>query len=63
MPVRVKVKLTEDYETTIMKLITTQLNLADIVGPEQKKEVLKELKNLGITVVDKGGYKYEQKTL
>lgn len=50
MPVRVKVKLTEDYETTIMKLITTQLNLADRVGTEQKKEVLKELKNLGITV-------------
>ncbi|MER2001212.1 MAG: hypothetical protein ABS862_01215 [Carnobacterium inhibens] len=50
----VKVKLTEDYETTIMKLITTQLNLADIVGPEQKKEVLKELGYLGITVVDKG---------
>ena len=50
MPVRVKVKLTEDYETTIMKLITTQLILADIVGEEKKKEVLKELKNLGITV-------------
>lgn len=48
--IRVKVKLTEDYETTIMKLITTQLNLADMVGPEKKKEVLKELKNLGITV-------------
>ena len=51
---RVKVKLTEDYETTIMKLITTQLILADIVGPEKKKEVLKELGYLGITVVDKG---------
>lgn len=50
----VKVKLTEDYETTIMKLITAQLNLADIVGLEKKKEVLKELEYLGITVVDKG---------
>ena len=50
MPVRVKVKLTEDYEITIMKLITTQLILADRVGLEKKKEVLKELKNLGITV-------------
>ena len=54
MPVRVKVKLTEDYETTIMKLITTQLNLADMVGEEKKKEVLKELGYLGITIVDKG---------
>lgn len=50
----VKVKLTEDYETTIMKLITTQLILADIVGPERKKEVLKKLEYLGITVVDEG---------
>ena len=50
----VKVKLTEDYETTIMKLITTQLNLADRVGEEQKKEVLKELGHLGITIVNKG---------
>lgn len=46
----VKVKLTEDYETTIIKLITTQLILADRVEPEKKNEVLKELKNLGITV-------------
>lgn len=50
----VKVKLTEDYETTIMKLIATQLDLADIVGPEKKMEVLKELGFLGITIVDKG---------
>ncbi|WP_155860419.1 hypothetical protein [Carnobacterium jeotgali] len=50
----VKVKLTEDCETTIMKLITSQLILADMVGPEQKKEVLKELGHLGITIVDKG---------
>ena len=54
MPVTVKVKLTEDYETTIVKIITSQLILADMVGEEKKKEVLKELKNLGITVVDKG---------
>lgn len=57
----VKVKLTEDYESTIMKLITTQLILADIVGPERKKEVLKELEYLGITVVDKGEKESEQK--
>ena len=50
MPVRVKVKLTEDYETTIMKLITSQLIMAEKVSPTEKQEVLKELKNLGITV-------------
>ncbi|WP_035052850.1 hypothetical protein [Carnobacterium pleistocenium] len=50
----VKVKLTEDYETTIVKLIMTQLRLADVVGPEQKKEVIEELEHLGITVMDKG---------
>lgn len=54
MPVTVKVKLTEDYESTIVKIITSQLILADMVGPEKKKEVLKELGHLGITVVDKG---------
>ena len=54
MTVTVNVKLTEDYETTIMKLITTQLILADMVGPEKKKEVLKELGYLGITVVIEG---------
>ena len=54
MPVRVKVKLTEDYETTIMKLITSQLILADRVEPEKKKEILKELEYLGIAVVEKG---------
>jgi len=50
----VKVKLTEDYETTIMKLITTQLILADMVGEEKKKEVLKELGYFGIMIVDEG---------
>lgn len=49
----VKVKLTEDYETTIMKLITTQLNLAEVVSPEYKEIILNELGHLGITVVDK----------
>ena len=48
-----KVKLTEDYETAIVKLIMTQLRLANVAGPEQKKEVIEELGHLGITVMDK----------
>lgn len=46
----VKVKLTEDYETTIIKLVTTQLILADSVSPDEKSKVIKELGRLGIMV-------------
>jgi len=46
----VRVKLTEDYETTIIKIITTQLILADSVGPNEKSKVIKDLGRLGITV-------------
>ena len=49
MPVRVKVKLTQDYEPTIKQLVASYYMLA-AKDDEDKAKVVKELKRLGITI-------------